>query len=105
MVRPRESGGANGSLQSDFRNDRARFAANESRKIVPAERSESCGPARRPRTARWKNNLRICGPLKTRDDTKSQAAGRFVLAFLGVFSGHVLFSDEAAKDNRRRCRN
>src|SRR6478672_1115864 len=69
MVRQRHARRANGRVQSYFRNGRARFAANESREIIPAERNKGGGRICRPRAAPRQNHFRVWNPLKTRNET------------------------------------
>src|SRR6476469_4273438 len=69
MVRQRYASGANGSVQSDFRNGGARFAANESREIIRAERNKGGGRTGRSRRAPRQNHFRVWNPLKTRNET------------------------------------
>src|SRR6478752_10044707 len=69
MVRQRYAHRANGGVQSDFRNGGARFAANESREIILAERNKGGGRTCRPRRAPWQNHFRVWNPLKTRNET------------------------------------
>src|SRR6476661_10863853 len=73
MVRQRHARRANGRVQSYFRNGRARFAANESRKIILAERNKGGGRTCRPRAAPRQNHFRVSNPLKTRNETEPRS--------------------------------
>src|SRR6266436_9534374 len=73
MVRQRYASGANGRVQSDFRNGGARFATNESREIIPAERNKGGGRTCRPRAAPRQNHFRVWNPLKTRNATEPRS--------------------------------
>src|SRR5439155_19176705 len=83
MVRQRYARRANGRVQSDFRNGRARFATNESREIILAERNKGGGRTCRPRAAPRQNHFRVWNPLKTRNATEPRSRYQHTLSSRG----------------------
>src|SRR5437762_12421616 len=105
MVRQRHARRANGRVQSDFRNGRARFATNESREIIPAERNKGGGRTCRPRAAPRQNHFRVRNSLKTRNETEwrsrryeTRASRMALLVIPSAAEESLVFNREIVRD-------